>query len=82
MNNAAGQALALSAAEQAVVLLANNAGVLPFNSTVRQIAVVGPLANNTAVMMGGKTDYCPEVCPTLPRTPHPAPRAFIRCGTP
>lgn len=49
MNSAEGQALALSAAEQAVVLLANNAGVLPFKRTGLHIAVVGPVANETSV---------------------------------
>jgi beta-glucosidase len=48
VNSPAAQALAVSAAEQSVVLLANRANVLPFRSGLR-IAVVGPVANETAV---------------------------------
>mmetsp|Transcript_4933 Transcript_4933/g.14906 ORF Transcript_4933/g.14906 Transcript_4933/m.14906 type:complete len:922 (+) Transcript_4933:43-2808(+) len=60
MNSAAGQELAVSAAEQSVVLLDNDAGVLPIGPSVSKIAVVGPLANDSRIMMGGKSDYCPE----------------------
>ena len=56
----AAQQLALSAARQALVLLNNSRGVLPLSpSKVSSLAVIGPLANATTVMMGGKSDYDP-----------------------
>ena len=63
MNSAHGQASALRAAEEAIVLLKNGDGLLPLKGTAmkgKTVAVVGPLASSTAVMMGGKSDYCPE----------------------
>lgn len=61
MNNAAGQALALQAAREAIVLLKNEKNILPLRlASLSNVAVIGPLANVTTVMMGGKTDYCPE----------------------
>ena len=63
LDNAHGQALALAAAQESVILLKNSARMLPLNPAAlkgKTIAVVGPLANSTAVEMGGKNDYCPE----------------------
>jgi len=45
------RALALRAARESIVLLKNN-GVLPLGSEVRNIAVVGPLAESTEVLHG------------------------------
>eukprot|EP01104_Vermistella_antarctica_P020962 TRINITY_DN9217_c0_g1_i1.p1 TRINITY_DN9217_c0_g1~~TRINITY_DN9217_c0_g1_i1.p1 ORF type:complete len:859 (+),score=185.94 TRINITY_DN9217_c0_g1_i1:121-2697(+) len=45
--------LALEAAQQGMVLLKNENGMLPLTpSTARKIAIVGPMANNTAVLLG------------------------------
>ena len=63
MNNAEGQALAEQAAREAIVLLKNENNILPFNAAAmkgKTVAVIGPLANVTSIMMGGKNDYCPE----------------------
>jgi len=46
------EALALRAAEEGIVLLKND-GLLPFKSTVKKLAVIGPLANSTTQMLGG-----------------------------
>jgi pre-mRNA-splicing factor SYF2/beta-D-xylosidase 4 len=68
-DSAQGRALALQAAREAIVLLNNSLGLLPLlkkkkttttKSGFNRIAVLGPLANSTAVMMGGKTDYSPS----------------------
>lgn len=45
------RALALQAARESIVLLKND-GILPFNANVRNIAVVGPLAESTRVLHG------------------------------
>jgi beta-glucosidase len=45
------RALALKAAQESIVLLKND-GVLPLNSSVKKIAVVGPLAESTKVLHG------------------------------
>eukprot|EP00041_Stephanoeca_diplocostata_P002713 m.29340 g.29340 ORF g.29340 m.29340 type:complete len:940 (+) comp13702_c0_seq1:79-2898(+) len=61
LNNAVGQQLALEAARSSIVLLQNTRELLPLStSSVKTIAVVGPLATDTAVFMGGKNDYCPQ----------------------
>ena len=59
------QQLAVEAAEQAVVLLKNAVGlggrppVLPVPPRTT-LALIGELANDTAVLTGGKDDYCPS----------------------
>ncbi len=45
------RALALKAARESMVLLRNN-GVLPLHDNVKKIAVIGPLANSTRVLLG------------------------------
>jgi beta-glucosidase len=45
------RALALKAAQESIVLLKND-GALPLNSSVKKIAVVGPLAESTKVLHG------------------------------
>ncbi len=45
------RALALQAARESIVLL-KNSGVLPLSSDVKNIAVVGPLAESTRVLHG------------------------------
>ncbi len=51
LNSAAHRRLALRLAEESMVLLKND-GVLPLRQSVRRIAVVGPLADQTGVMLG------------------------------
>src|SRR3954468_8132137 len=51
LNSPAHDALALKAARESIVLLKNN-GVLPLGPTVRRIAVIGPLADQVAVLLG------------------------------
>ena len=52
------QELALQSAQQAIVLLENNGGTLPLSKTKGlTVAMLGPMANNSAVMIGGKRDY-------------------------
>ena len=45
-------ALAREAATKSMVLLKNEGGVLPLSKQVRQIAVIGPLADNQAEVLG------------------------------
>lgn len=56
------QAIALQAAQESIVLLANNDSppILPLTaSSSLKVAVIGPLFNDTNVMKGGKGDYNP-----------------------
>jgi len=51
LNSAEHRALALKLADESLVLLKND-GVLPFKNAVTKIAVVGPLADQTRVLLG------------------------------
>ena len=55
------RALALEAARKGVVLLSNTDAVLPLTEPdalpTKIVAVIGPLANDTASLAGGKPDY-------------------------
>lgn len=51
LDSPAHRALALKIAEESMVLLKND-GVLPLKPNVRRIAVVGPLADQTSVLLG------------------------------
>ncbi len=44
--------LAREAARRSIVLLKNEAGILPLNKTLKTIAVIGPLADSPADMLG------------------------------
>ncbi|HEV2270422.1 MAG TPA: glycoside hydrolase family 3 C-terminal domain-containing protein [Steroidobacteraceae bacterium] len=55
LNSPAHRQLALRLAEESLVLLKND-GVLPLRS-VKRIAVIGPLADQTAVLLGNYTGY-------------------------
>lgn len=52
LDSAANRGLALSVAEESVVLLANRAGTLPLASTVQRIALVGPSTTDPGVFLG------------------------------
>jgi beta-glucosidase len=54
LNSAAHRALALKMAKESMVLLKND-GVLPLKPSIRRIAVVGPLADQTRVLLGNYT---------------------------
>ncbi|MGH9405362.1 MAG: glycoside hydrolase family 3 C-terminal domain-containing protein [Terriglobia bacterium] len=54
LNSAAHRALALRLANESMVLLKND-GVLPLKPSVKRIAIVGPLADQTAVLLGNYT---------------------------
>ena len=54
LNSPAHRALARKLADESMVLLKND-GTLPLKPTVRSIAVVGPLADQTRVMLGNYT---------------------------
>jgi beta-glucosidase len=46
------RALARQAAREAIVLLRNEGGLLPLNSTIRRIAVIGPSADDPVALLG------------------------------
>jgi beta-glucosidase len=52
VNSKAHQALALTAARESLVLLKNEANLLPLSKDVGAIAVIGPNANNGEVLLG------------------------------
>jgi len=54
LNSAEHRALARKLANESMVLLKND-GTLPLKSTVRRIAIVGPLADQTRVLLGNYT---------------------------
>jgi beta-glucosidase len=56
LDSAAHRALALKLARESVVLLKND-GVLPFAKAPARIAVVGPLADNSRVLLGNYNGY-------------------------
>ncbi|MGA7155360.1 MAG: glycoside hydrolase family 3 C-terminal domain-containing protein [Acidobacteriaceae bacterium] len=56
LNSAAHRALALKLAEESMVLLKND-GTLPLKPGIRNIAVVGPLADQTRVLLGNYNGF-------------------------
>ncbi|KIP06623.1 glycoside hydrolase family 3 protein [Phlebiopsis gigantea 11061_1 CR5-6] len=58
VNTPPAQALALTAAEEGIVLLQND-GTLPFAQSVKNVAVVGPMANATTQMQGNYQGIAP-----------------------
>jgi beta-glucosidase len=57
-------ALALETARKSIVLLKNERGVLPFNKSLKTIAVIGPNADDLNVLLGNYNGY-----PSAPVTP-------------
>lgn len=55
-------ASSLRASQEAIVLLQNNASLLPLfpNPAGRNVALIGAIANETSIMAGGKSDYHPS----------------------
>lgn len=49
--------LALQSARKSMVLLQNKDGVLPFDKTVKKVAVIGPNANDREVLLGNYNGY-------------------------
>ena len=61
LNSAHGKALAVAAARESIILLQNDGGALPLTlPSGGTIVVIGSIADSTAVLAGGKSDYCPE----------------------
>lgn len=58
VNTNTSQSLALRAAEEGIVLLKND-GVLPLSSAVKNVALIGPLANSTTQMQGNYQGVAP-----------------------
>jgi beta-glucosidase len=48
----AGRGLSREVARQSIVLLKNENGILPLNKKIKSIAVIGPYANDTSVLLG------------------------------
>jgi beta-glucosidase len=51
-NTEANRQLARKVAQESIVLLKNEAGILPFSSKVKSIAVIGPYADELSVLLG------------------------------
>lgn len=65
-NSTAAIESALGSARESITLLNNSLGLLPIsNISGMKVAVVGPLGNDAAVMMGAKDDYDPEHIQTI-----------------
>ena len=48
---------------ESIVLLQNKGYLVPLDAAAmkgKTMAIIGPTANDSAVLMGGKSDYCPE----------------------
>ncbi|MDR0567104.1 MAG: glycoside hydrolase family 3 C-terminal domain-containing protein [Prevotellaceae bacterium] len=58
------QALALEAARKSMVLLKNEGSLLPLSKEVKKVAVIGPNANDTEVLLGNYNGF-----PSNPKTP-------------
>ena len=82
LDSAAHRRLALHLAEESMVLLKND-GVLPLRRSVRRIAVVGPLADQTGVMLGNYSGTPSHVVTVLAglRAQFPAARITYVPGT-
>lgn len=66
LDSATHRKLALQAAREAIVLLENNDKTLPLPKTEgMSVGLVGPMANNSKVMIGGKADYQSAFITTL-----------------
>ena len=78
-----GHSLSLLAAEQSVVLLKNTPNLtttLPINLSQfhsKKIAVIGPVADDTTVMMGATSDYCAR-CPLTTMSTTPSDHSLAR----
>ncbi|WP_245975266.1 glycoside hydrolase family 3 N-terminal domain-containing protein [Deminuibacter soli] len=59
-NNAAHVALAKQVAQESIVLLKNEGGLLPLSKSIKQIAVIGPDADNVYNQLGDYTAPQPE----------------------
>jgi beta-glucosidase len=70
------RALALQASEESLVLL-KNSGVLPFQPTVKNIVVVGPLADQTKVLFGNYHGDNPRMVSVLEGLRQELPNAQI-----
>ncbi|MBP6609570.1 MAG: glycoside hydrolase family 3 C-terminal domain-containing protein [Paludibacter sp.] len=64
VDSKAHQDLALEAAHKSIVLLKNEANLLPLSKSTKKIAVIGPNANNINVLLGNYHGY-----PSNPITP-------------
>lgn len=60
VSTTASQALALTAAEEGIVLLKND-GTLPLSSDIKIIAMIGPLADSTVQMQGSYYGVAPYI---------------------
>ncbi|MBN2744764.1 MAG: glycoside hydrolase family 3 C-terminal domain-containing protein [Marinilabiliaceae bacterium] len=66
------QQLALEAAQKSMVLLRNEHNTLPLSKSIKNIAVIGPNADNTDVLLGNYHGY-----PSNPVTPYAGIRAKL-----
>ncbi len=57
--------VALEAARKSIVLLKNENQVLPLNSSVRKIAVIGPSADDPVALLGNYNGFSPRQVPPL-----------------
>merc|ERR1711871_1548526 len=60
------RSLALRAAEESIVLLRNDRELLPLQTSTSRLklGILGPAADDKAVLVGGKQDYCPAFTTT------------------
>ncbi len=61
VDSPAHRTLALEAARQSLVLLKNDGNILPFAENIRKIAVIGPNADDPAVLLGNYNGFPSQV---------------------
>ncbi|KAH3756965.1 Beta-glucosidase BoGH3B [Pelomyxa schiedti] len=65
LDSSTNRELAKEAAIQSIVLLKNTGNILPLSSTIKSVAVIGPLANDSYSQPGGYTNYGAHVVTPL-----------------
>jgi len=77
-DSAAHRRLARDAAQEAIVLLKNEAGVLPLDASVRRIAVVGPSADDPVAVLGNYNGISSKQVTPLEGIERQFPSAVVR----
>ena len=72
------QAIALDAARKSMVLLKNENNTLPFSKKIKNVAVIGPNANNHEILLGNYNGYSMHQMTPLAGIKSKLPKANVR----